>query len=538
MNKRILLGKTKVGLLIRSLMVILAVTGITGFSIGANSSWGPTDRPTFTIDEPADYVTFNSITDNPNYGDERNFFDAKPASNTSEGGFTNNLPVGDLNDGDEVLLRVYVHNNAADNYNESGEGIAKNTRVRVDLPEGIDRSMRAQAFISADNAQPQTVFDSLDFQSTNRPFDLTYVEGSAMLYTNPHPQGRQISDDIIGSAGAQIGYDEINGEVPGCFEYSALVTIKVKVSKADVSIDKYVREVGDTDWSTEISVDPGAEVEYLIEVENTGGTDLENVAVGDNLPNYIAYVDGTTQYANASTNFEPRDLGSDNIVSGGVDIGSYTPGSNAFVMFRADVDPIGAYDYCGDYVLRNVGIVRPFHDRQLMNQFVNTADIKVNIECEEPPETGELVCEDLSAVNKGNGLFQFAAKARTVGAADFNSFVYSFGDGSEDLVTEQNNVDHTFQEPGTYTARVAVRGTVVDEQVEVTSNDCKIDVTYSVKDEPEQPDQERPETPDRLPETGIGGVVGLFAATSAASAFAHRIFTERRGYQIKLLADR
>ena len=35
-------------------------------------AWGP-DRPTFTIEQPANYVTFNSITNNPVHGDERNF---------------------------------------------------------------------------------------------------------------------------------------------------------------------------------------------------------------------------------------------------------------------------------------------------------------------------------------------------------------------------------------------------------------------------------------------------------------------------------
>lgn len=528
MNKQLLLGKTKIGLFVRSMMVVLAIAGAGAFSISANPSWGPVDRPTFTIDEPAEYVTFNSITDNPNYGDERNFFDGKPASNTDEGGFTNNIPVGDLSNGDELLLRVYVHNNAGEDTNESGVGIAENTRVRVDLPEGIDRSMRAQAYISADNAQPQTVFDSLDFQSVNRPFDLTYVEGSAMLYTNPHPQGRQISDNIVGTAGAQIGYDEINGEVPGCFEYTAIVTIKVKVSKADVAIDKYVREVGETDWSTDISVDPGAEVEYLIEVENTGGTNLENVSVGDNLPNYVSYVEGTTQYANASTSFEPTDLGSDNIVSGGVDIGSYTPGSNAFVMFRADIDPVGAYDYCGAYVLRNVGIVRPFHDRELMNQFVNTADVTVNVECETPAEVGELVCEDLSATNIGNGVFQFTADARTSGAAEFDEFVYSFGDGSDDVVTSDTTVKYTYNEPGTYTARVSVRGTVDGETVTETSDACRVTVTVPTDEEPEEPEEPRdPEEPTELPVTGPASIAGLFTITTLMSAAAHRVVTRR-----------
>lgn len=35
-------------------------------------AWGPS-RDTYTIENPASHNVFNSITDNPDYGDERNF---------------------------------------------------------------------------------------------------------------------------------------------------------------------------------------------------------------------------------------------------------------------------------------------------------------------------------------------------------------------------------------------------------------------------------------------------------------------------------
>ena len=44
--------------------------GLTTFA--SASAWGP-ERTTFTMESPATYPTFNSITDNPTIGDERNF---------------------------------------------------------------------------------------------------------------------------------------------------------------------------------------------------------------------------------------------------------------------------------------------------------------------------------------------------------------------------------------------------------------------------------------------------------------------------------
>src|SRR5690606_12823421 len=84
-------------------------------------AWGPS-RTTYTIEHPADHVTFDSITNNPNYGDERNFVIAKDASNTSAGGWSDTINVVP---GHEYLVRMYVHNNAAENLNL----VANNTRV-------------------------------------------------------------------------------------------------------------------------------------------------------------------------------------------------------------------------------------------------------------------------------------------------------------------------------------------------------------------------------------------------------------------------
>lgn len=80
----------------------LALAIVAGAVLGVSaavSAWGP-DRPTYTVNNPADHVTFNSITDNPNYGDERAFFDVKPTSNTTSGGYVDKIKV---KDGDEVI---------------------------------------------------------------------------------------------------------------------------------------------------------------------------------------------------------------------------------------------------------------------------------------------------------------------------------------------------------------------------------------------------------------------------------------------------
>lgn len=416
----------------KSILVSMTILGLIAAPFASiQANWSP-DRDTYTIDDPADHVTFNSITDNPHYGDERTFFDGKLASNTNEGGFIDKIEVNELEDGEELLLRTYVHNNAKDELNGDnfeGEGVAQNTRVSVMLPEVTARSSQAISYISADNAKPGTVSDTLGFHSEGRPFNLEFVEDSAIIHTNAKPDGMQLSNNIVEEEGAQIGYDQLDGKVPGCFKYDAFVTLKVKVNKADVEIDKSVRQAGTEKWHNEIDAKPGDKLEYLIEVENTGSTRLDDVSIGDNMPKYTSYVEGSTQYANASTDFQPADLGSDNIVEGGVDIGNYEKGANAFVMFEAKIDKANQFEKCGDYKLRNVGIVRPFHKDETMNQFLSTADVKVSIECEEdedekepeqpeePEEPGKDKPEELVATGPlGPLMGLFASGALGVGA--------------------------------------------------------------------------------------------------------------------------
>jgi hypothetical protein len=74
-------------------------------------AWGPS-RPTYTMAHPADHITFDSITDNPNIGDERNFVGARDESNSNV--WYDSIKV---QEGHEYLVRMYVHNNAASNLN-------------------------------------------------------------------------------------------------------------------------------------------------------------------------------------------------------------------------------------------------------------------------------------------------------------------------------------------------------------------------------------------------------------------------------------
>lgn len=309
-------------------------------------AWGP-DRPTFTVENPADHITFNSITNNPDYGDERNFVRIKDASDMSAGNWKDELNV---QPGKEYLVQMYVHNNAASSLNL----VAQNTRVMANVPNTTGKKVQIDGFITADNATPNRVWDQAIFNS-DRDFNLTYVNGSTKFYNNVFGQaGTTLSDSIVTNQGAQVGYDKIDGKVPGCFEFSGYVSFKVKAQVAQTAnhtVTKEVSKHGANKWSENYTAKPGEVVDYLIEYKNIGEAQTDNVMISDVLPAGTSYVNGSTVLGNA---LHPAGLkASDNITKNGINIGSYKQNGGAWMIFSAKVAENDKLPVCGKNTLIN-----------------------------------------------------------------------------------------------------------------------------------------------------------------------------------------
>jgi len=199
-------------------------------------AWGPS-RPSFTIEKPADYITFNSITNNPVIGgDEKDFVGIREVGSNAK--WTNNMKV---QNGKEYYVRMYVHNNAASNLNL----VAENVVAKLNVPTTTAKNMTVQGQISASNAKPNTVWDEATFSSDN-DFNLAYVAGSA-LFENNGMGTTKLPDSIVNNTGAKLGYDKLDGKIPGCFQYAGYVTVKVKAQvnqpqeKTDIDLAKTVR---------------------------------------------------------------------------------------------------------------------------------------------------------------------------------------------------------------------------------------------------------------------------------------------------------
>lgn len=363
----------------RTLAAVVAIAGAVIIP-ATLFAYGPVDRDTFTFESPAPYVTFNSITNNPDVGDERNFVRIKEAGDANT--YSDNVNV---TPGKTYQVVAYYHNNAASNLNESGVGIAHDVMLRMQMEANINagQSTKVTGFITSPDANPTEIWDSATLTNTTAGVvDLSFVAGSAKVTSNGAVNGMTLPDSLF-TTGTELGFDSLNGTLKGCNEYAGYVVFEVKVNQPNFTVQKEVSKDDGKTWSKSATVNANSTIQYRIVYTNTGTTKQTNVTVRDTLPTGISYVAGSTKVVNSATNWQyESDI--DGVTTTGIDIGSYLPSGNAAVKFSAKT-PKESELACGINTFKNVGRVSTPNGYK-----ESDATVTINKECEPGKIT---VCE-------------------------------------------------------------------------------------------------------------------------------------------------
>ena len=462
-------------------------------------AWGPS-RATFTIEKPATYVTFNSITNNPSHGDERNFSQVREVS-------ADNTTYSDaisLQAGHEYVVYIYYHNNAASNYNASGVGVAKGAYVKTQIPAVVSKGntgTKAVSYVGATNSNPGEVWDDISFSnSTSGDMALRFVPGSATIHNFGKTNGQSLSDSII-TTGAAIGYDALDGVVPGCNEYAGYVTYRIKAEQPNFTIDKQVRKSGTTGWKDAETANPSDTVDYLVTYKNTGTTEQKDVVINDILPEGISYTAGTTYVAN-TTNPSGIKVG-DNVTKGGINIGNYLPGAAAYIKFSAKITDNNNLPNCGANILTNTAKAQTKNGTK-----EETVKITVNKTCK---NEAAATCNALTITRLSGTSIRFTTDY-SVQNATFKNVTYVIKDAAGKEIATKTSTSKSFDyDPGTtgkYSVNATIAATINGKDVTATSDGCNstIDTSTSV-------------TPSELPTTGVGetfaSVLGLGALVTS-----------------------
>ncbi|MEI8338843.1 MAG: hypothetical protein WCF91_02855 [bacterium] len=271
---------------------------------------------------------FNSFINTPSYGDERYFTDGY---RNDRGKASTADTITDVTEGDKkVVIRMYVHNNANQFTNASGKGVAHNAKVKLQLPTKSGSALQAVGAVSASNASE--VSDTV-YMTANRAFKVQYVPGSAKLLRGDNSYA--LNDSIV-TSGAPIGNTSMNGELPGCFNYAALVEVTVNIipeKSEELQLVKQVKNVGDTTgWKKEVASKPGQESQWMLTTKNVGLDQLTDVSVRDILPPHVALVPGSVKITNADSQSYPQE--DSPLFGNGLNLGTYPSGGGRYVLFK------------------------------------------------------------------------------------------------------------------------------------------------------------------------------------------------------------
>ena len=317
-------------------------------------------QETNTFSKLANHVIFNSVTDNPYYGDERKFFKIRKLG---EPFYSTNIH---LIPGEEYEAEIFFHNNANPILNKKENnymGIALDVKLNVWLPATIKKgqTLLAKATISATHPKPQVVFSEVYLSSLERTVALRYKMGSGIFINNSKISGQLVSGTIL-DEGIKLGYENLNGILPGGPDYAGKVRFQFKVDYPDFKVESLVAEDNSNDFFPEItSISDTFRIDGIY--RNTGSVIQNNVNIKVILPDEFELVPGTTRITSSQN--EIVDLESenwfhlsDNICSSGINIGNYSSGYCArvsFIIRKRDLMICGSYSLIVQYITANGG---------------------------------------------------------------------------------------------------------------------------------------------------------------------------------------
>jgi len=518
---------------------VVALFAITGMAVKAeyypartpydyNKPCNPNDNDPYDRCGSLTGPVFNSFIHTPSYGDERAFLDARRSDQTASGSYKNVLP--DVTEGSkEVVLRTYIHNNANQSTNGAdfnGAGVAKDAKIRILLPTATAQALRARSYISAGNAT--TVEDTVDMIA-NKEFRVEYIPGSAILYNNgPFKNGTPLANSIV-TSGAPIGYNALNGVFPGCFEYEAIVQIRVKVFPKEipnVGFSKQVAVSGQTSWGEKVSVKPGDNVKWLVSFANKGTAKLNAVTISDKLPPHLKVKHDSVKWIYTGTNGKTQEVTQNDtqfFTTGGIDFGAWNPNGGFYVRFET----IAKDDFEGcEVVLRNIA----YNNTAQTSRIEDSADVTITKPNCKPPKPNKPVysCDLLTVEKIGDKKYRYTADATAKDGAKIKMYLFDFGDGTDVFKTDKKTVDHTYANDGNYVAIVKVQVDVEGDKKIAESTKCTQPITFSTTTTTTTTTTTVPGGEGKLADTGPGDVAGIFTGTSLVGMFLHRRWTLRR----------
>lgn len=379
------------------LLIFALLLGTFGFASNASAAgtelWGP-ERPTYEWDAPADHPVFNSITDNPQIQDERNFVRIKHAGDA--GPHVNSV---DIVPGERYEVYMYYHNNASASLNPSGAGFAQNVKMFAEMPEKLNAGdtalIKGTITWGPVSQEKQSVWDTTQLVANDEVY-LRYVPNSMKLYNQGYAKNGVTLNgtDLFSEVGTYISHGDPEedimylGLIPGCNEFAGYVTFEIQADFAKFYMEKNVKMSDDKsgEWKDTITVAPGDELQFSVKYDNVGTVLQEAVRLQDVLPEGLEYVKGssyaiphseistTTTMGNGYSEFPDGVFDEDGVV-----VGDFMPKTGFTFYYTVKVADADKFKECTTVLYNKASIVTA------NGAEFDKAKITVNKDCKTDP---------------------------------------------------------------------------------------------------------------------------------------------------------
>jgi hypothetical protein len=173
------------------------------FASSPVSAWGP-ERSTYTWEAQSPAVAINSITDNPDFGDERDFVRIREFGVDGAKFSSDDLKILP---GRIYEVEIYYRNDASTSLGETSNALG--LKLLSQLPATITPSAGDQKItssITGDNLDTFLVWGDIRI-TTEKNLTLTPIPNSAAYYTKGSINGQQIDvDALFGESGIDLNY--------------------------------------------------------------------------------------------------------------------------------------------------------------------------------------------------------------------------------------------------------------------------------------------------------------------------------------------
>jgi hypothetical protein len=263
-------------------------------------------------------------------------------------------------------------------------------------------------------------------------------------------------------------------------------------------------------YAKTISASCNDEIQYSMELANTGFADLHNVTLKATLPS-----SGGVSTATATTDLGGNSGADDSVT---VNLGANQTQSLANGTTVLNDSNAHAIKTLTDTITSGINL------GTLNGSTTVFVNFKAKVSCPTPAPEVKLACVDLSVSKIDRTHYDFTVTGSAQNAT-ITGYTFTAKDSNSKVVDTKtvstsatSAVYHFNQEAGTYTVSAQLN----TDHGNATSDKCVKQITVeSVPTTPSTP-------ATTLPNTGAGDVVGIFAGASAAGTAAHAIVTRRR----------